>query len=235
MIAQSLAHFIGQNAELQGVGLGLTAAFVRTPDTALGELVTPFCLVSSLTEPAQELWEIGDAHRKQNPIFQVSFHAASAEQRRLFKYRFRRIMESAKANDSLVGSHLVPGIDYLAFADMLRDSGDHKTYNSDQPGWFSTPTPTVYKNEDANGEPIVVPSGYTIDATNGKITFASANAAADRIRATYKFGVIDFNIVGVAGFETEQLTDIANVPQRYVACFTLEAYYYIKLNANRYL
>lgn len=235
MIAESLAYFVGANTELKGVGLGLLNAFVKGPDFALGEQRVPYCVISPLTEPAQELWVLGDAQRKENPVFQVAFYCASDEQRRTFKTRFRRIIESAKANDSTSGTHLVPGIDFIARADLLTDVGDQKNYLSNQPAWFSTPTPVVYLNEDANGEPIIVATGYSVDSTNGKVVFTSANAAADRVRATYKFGVIDFNIVGVDDFETAQEADIANLPMRYAVAFTLEVFYYIKTNANRYL
>ncbi len=232
MIEASLAAFVNAQAEFSAPGLALKA-FSKTPDTALGELPAPLCLVAPVTERAQELWVIGDAQRKENPLIQASFYGVNDEQRRQYETRFRRLIESAKATDLNSVSH--PGIDFTAFADLLRDSGDHKLYYSDQPGWFASPTPVVYKNADSNGEPVVSASGRTIDLTAGTVSYASANLAADLIRATYKIGVIDFNIVDVAKFQTDQEADVANNPARYVVVFTLETHFYIKTNTNRYL
>jgi len=248
MIARSLAYFIGSSGELQSAGLGLKVAYAKTPDSVLSEVPVPFCLVTPFPESAQELFVIGDAQRKENPAFQVAFYCKTDEQARQFKVRFQRMIESAKSNDSTTGTHLVPGIDFMAFADLLEDNGDHARYISRQPGWSSTPEPIVYVNEDSTGEPISsfrygeggyggqpYGGGYSIDYSNGFVTFDTPLSSTDRARATYKLGVIDFNIMGVHLFETGQETDITNIPQRYVAAFTLETYFYIKTNANRYL
>lgn len=232
MIEASLAAFINSQDEFSAPGLALKA-YSKTPDVALGEIPAPFCLVSPMTEGAQELWVVGDTQRKENPITHVCFYAVNDEQRRQYETRFRRLIESAKANDD--GDLLHPGIDFTAFADLLRDSGDHQTYFSDQPNWSVTPTPVVYKNEDSNGEPVVVSSGFTVDTALGKVVFSSANLSTDLIRATYKFGVIDFNIIAVDKFETSQTVDVANNPQRYAVVFALECHYYIKSTVNRYL
>lgn len=232
MIAPSIAAFINAQTPFAAVGVALKA-FSKSPSLVLGELPAPFALVSPLTERPQELWVIGDAQRKENPIFQVSFYATSEWQAAYYKAEFRRLIEAAHATDDRGVS--IPGINYLAYADFLIDGGDHKAYSSNQPSWFSSPTPIVYKNVDSNGEPVVVASGFTIDSTLGKVNFASANLATDIIRATYKSGVIDFDIVGVADFETSQEADMANNPQRFVVTFTLEAFYYIKYTSNRYV
>lgn len=234
MIYRSLAKFIGAVTDL--TDLGMTGAYAQTPDLALSELKVPYCLTGPLREGAQELWAIGDAQRQENPLAEVAFYCANDEQARQFEARFRRAIESATATD--VNSLTHPGINFIAFADRLVDAGDHKTYSSNQPGWFASPTPVVYKNGGAyvvDEEPSVIATGYTVDSTLGTVTFASANAAGDRIRATYKVGAIDFNIAGVARFEAAQRTDIANVPERYVVLFSLEAFYYIKTKANRWL
>ena len=233
MISRSLAAFIGSKTELAGAGLGITGAYAQTPDLALSELQAPYALVGPLHEAPQELWAIGDAQRQEKPLFEVSFYCKSDEQARQFEARFRRLIESATATDANSITH--PGIDFMAYADLLRDSGDHKLYYSDQLSWFSTPTPVVYVNEDSNGEPIVVASGYTVDSAAGTVTFATANAAADRVRATYKVGVIDFVIGSVAHFATDQQADIANNPARYVCVFGLESFFYVKAKANRWL
>lgn len=247
VIAASLAAFINTRPEFAAANIALKA-FAKTPDTVLGEIPVPFALVSPLTERSQELWEIGDAHRKENPIFQVAFYAKSYWQVRHYETIFRRLIESAKATD--LGGIIHPGIDYLMFADFLRDSGDHATYFSDQPGWFASPAPVVYLDEDSNDEPIMEdPNGYgssgfgsggyggnfSVDLAAGSITFTVPNDPTDTVRASYKCGVIDFNIVGVAKFETAQESDVANNPQRFVVAFTLEPHFYIKANANRYL
>lgn len=227
MIAASLAAFINASELASAFGL---KAFVRTPDFVEGQARVPFCVVDQLVEGAQELWAIGDAQRKENPEFQVGFRMPDFPSMRDVEPRFRRLIESAFATD--VGGLSHPGINFLAVADLLRDSGDQMTYHSDQPGWFASPAPVVYKNEDANGEPIVVGSGFTVNLAAGTVTFAAPNAPTDKIRATYKLGVIDFNIGGVA---RNQFTDVESVPQRFAVDFTMVPHFFIKTNANRYL
>lgn len=232
MIAASLAAWINAQAEFSAPGIALTA-FVDNPDLERSELVSPYALVSDLVEGPQELFVIGNAERKENPQLQVTFFATSFHQMRDLEIRFRRLIESATATD--VGGLIHPGIDFKAFADLLRNAGDNLNYFADQPNWFASPTPIIYKNEDANGEPLVVAAGYTVDSTLGKITFSSANASSDKIRASYKIGVIDFNIVGVAHFQAAQDAGLANNPQRYAVAFDLETHFYIKKTANRHL
>ncbi len=236
MIAASLAAFINAQPELAsavgGIGLGIKA-FSKTENTVVGELPAPCALVVPLDESPQELWVIGDAKRHENPILQVTFYMASPEARRQAEARFRRLIESATATDT--GSVTHPGINFLAYADLLIDTGDHLTYRSNQPNWFSSPTPVIYKNEDSNGEPVVVASGYSVNATAGTVTFSGANLAADKIRATYKVGLIDFDIAGVAHFEGAGDSDLANNPQRFAVTFTLATHFYIKSTSSRYL
>jgi hypothetical protein len=227
VISSSLAAFINASEIKTAFGLSV---FVRTPDFVESQATVPYCVIDRMVEGPQELWAIGDAQRKENQQFQVAFKMIDYPTMRDIEARFRRLIESATALD--VGGISHPGIDFLVSADQMRNSGDNLTYHSDQPGWFATPTPVIYKNRDSNGEPIVVPSGYTVNSAAGTVTFGSANAPTDEVRATYKAGVIDFNIVGVA---RDAASDVDNNPQRYAVYFNLETFFYIKTNANRYL
>lgn len=248
MIAESLAAFInsliGLNVQGFGAGgfgdvpyagdvglqsLGINGAFVMTPDLALGELTAPYFLIDYLQEGPQELWAIGDAFRKENPIMTVQFVGTSHVQRRDVMVRFRRAIEMAKALDNGI---FHPGIDFLAAADLLRNYGDNLTYLSDQP-WTNDVAPTIYKNRDSNGEPIVIASGFSVDAASGVVTFTAANSTSDEIRATYKIGVIDFNIRAVD--QVGHAVDVAENPARYLGIFDLETHYYIKSTSNRWL
>lgn len=227
MIRSAMAAFINSSEVASAFGL---KAFVQTPDFIFSEHPLPRCVVTYLTEQAQELWVIGDSQRKENPVLQVTFSLAKFEDVKGARARFRRVIESAHAYDS--DGILKPGIDFLISGDLLRDSGDQKTYYSDQPGWFASPTPKVFKNEDSNGNPILVASGYTVNASAGSVTFASANLASDKIRATYKCGIIDFNIAGVA---EPQVVDAENNPSKFNVVFDLVTHFYIKATANRYI
>lgn len=237
MIAASLAAFINAQSELSSevAGIGLSVkAFAKTEDTVLSQLKAPFALVAGLPDGPQDLWTIGNTKRMEDMSLQVEFAMTSPEDRRQAEIRFRRLIESATATD--VGGVTHPGINFLAYADLLIDTGDHLTYRSNQPNWFSSPTPIIYKNEGSNGEPTVVASGYTVNSTNGTVTFTgSPNAASDKIRATYKVGLIDFDIVGVDRFESASDTDLANLPKRYSVVFTLKTHFYIKTLLNRYI
>lgn len=228
MIRSALATFINVS-ELPAAFPGLVA-FVQTPDFVFSEHPLPRCVATYLHEGAQELWVIGDAQRKENPELQLTFSMKSFEDVKGVRARFRRIIESAFTFD--VGGLLHPGIDYIISGDLLRNSGDNKTYFSDQPGWFASPAPKVFKNEDSNGNPVQIFAGFTIDPTVGSVTFAVANSPTDRIRATYKCGIIDFNIAGVA---EPQIVDAENNPSKFNVVFDLVTHFYIKTNANRYI
>lgn len=226
MIRASLARFI--NAGELNTSLGINA-YVMTPDLVLSEVQIPRALVTILTESEQEQWVIGDASRKENPVIQVTFSLKRAQDVRDVRARFKRLIESATTSD--VGASIThPGIDFVPTADLLRDSGDHKTYYSDQPGWFASPTPAIYI-EDANGNPVIVATGYTINSSAGSVTFTNSQGAS-LVRATYKCGVIDFKVLGVA--ET-QIVDQENNPSKYNVVFTLGVWFYIKSVGNRHL
>lgn len=226
MIRASLAAFINASEVAAAYGL---KAFVMTPDLVLSEVPVPRAIVTYLTENGQELWVLGDSQRKENAVLQVTFSLKRPQDVRDVRARFRRLIESATTLD--VGGVTHPGIDFIPTADLLRDSGDQKTYFSDQPGWFASPVPIIYK-EDPSGNPVVVVGGYSVNYAAGSITFAVANSPTDRIRATYKAGIIDFNIAGVA--ET-QIVDQENNPSKYNVIFDLLTWFNIKSNASRYL
>jgi len=220
MIRSSLARFI-RTSELN-TSLGVTS-YVFDPAFVVGEHLKPISTVTYLAQ-GQKLWEIGDSHRQEDPILQVTFYVKDMDQRKAVRHRFLRLIESAKAADAM--GNLKPGINYMPENDLLRDSGDHKNYLSDQPGWFSSPVPTVYKND------AVITTGFTIDYTLGKVVFSTANAPADVIKATYKCGIIDFNVRDVA---EPQLTDQSNNLHRFNVVFDLAAHFYIKTTANKYV
>lgn len=256
MIAESLVAFINASAGArigtQDVGYGFggygdggyggvesfpyllkdfgLVAYVMTPETVLSDIAMPFCLVDYLNEPAQDLWVVGDAQRKENVQMSVGFYCQSYVLARDLTNRFRNAIESVKMFD--VGDRLHPGIDFLACADVMRNNGDNQTYLSDQPNWFQYPAPTIFKNRDSNGEPIPITSGFTIDSVDGRVLFSSANLVTDEIRATYKIGLVDFNIAGVS---RPQEVDVENNPSRFMATFDLATHFYIKTNANRFL
>lgn len=213
--------------DLKGLGLN---AYAKTPDTVVGELKAPVCLIDYLHEGPQDLWVIGDAQRKENPILSVVFYGTDYAQARDMAARFRRAIEVVEAMD--VGDVLHPGIDFLACADRLTPDDDLKVFRSYQANWFTSPFPAIYKNTDANGEPVVITEGFSIDYVNGIVTFTDAQLSTDVIRATYKAGVIDFNIMGV---DRQPEADMANNPQKHLAAFDLETHFYIKNTANRYL
>ena len=220
MIRSSLARFI-RNSELN-TSLGVTS-YVFDPGFVVGEHQKPVSTVTYLAQ-GQNLYVIGDAQRKENPILQVTFYLKDLDQRKAVRHRFLRLIESAKAADEL--GNLKPGINYIPENDMLRDSGDHKTYYSDQPAWFSSPAPTIYKND------AIITTGLTIDYTLGTVVFTSANLATDIIKATYKCGIIDFNVRDI---NEAQLIDQANNLHRFNVVIDLEAHYYIKTTANKYI
>lgn len=220
MIRSSMARFI-RSSELN-TSLGLTS-YVFTPDFVVGEHQKPISTVTYLAQ-GQDLYVIGDAQRKENPILQVTFYLKDLDQRKAVRHRFLRLIESAKATDDL--GNLKPGINYMPENDILRDSGDHKTYYSDQPAWFASPVPIVYKND------AIITTGFSIDYVLGNVVFTSANLSTDVIKATYKCGIIDFNVRDI---QETQLVDQANNLHRFNVVVDLEAHYYIKTNVNKYI
>lgn len=253
MIAESLAAFLnalatlnfggfgyggfgdggfGGNTQFPGSldGFGIKGAFVMSADLMTSELVAPYILITEIGEGPQELWEIGDTKRKENPMVSISFYGTSHAQRRDVMARLRWIMESTKAYEN-DGETLHPGIDFLAAADLLRTT-DNLIYYSDQPEWGEAVTPAIYKNEDSNGEPVVVSSGFTIDKTLGTVTFDAELQDSDKVRASYKIGVIDFDIAGVSN---SHQVDLDGNPARYLGIMDLSTHFYVKTTANRWL
>lgn len=226
MIRHSLAAFINASEIASNLGIN---AYVQTPDLVLSDVPIPRAVISYLHEGRQEPWVIGDALRKQNPVLQVMFSLLRPQDVVDVRARFKLLIEAAKALD--VGGLTHPGINFLPTCDLLRDSGDHKLFYSDQPGWFSSPTAIVYK-EDSNGIPQVVSSGYTLDLVNGTVNFSVSQGAGAKIRATYKCGVVDFIIGGIA---EPQVVDQENNPSKYNVVFDLVAFLLVKSTANRYL
>lgn len=227
MIRASLAAFI--NASVLKTFYGVNA-YVFQPDTNVGEIPKPSCFVSALPSGKEDLWIIGDRQRKENPRLTVTFYCLDQEQRTQFYEQFRRLIQSAFTTD--FGGLTHPGIDYVADADWLRDEGDHQHYDSDQPNWFASPSPIVYKNPDRTSDPTQISSGFTIDSANGKVVFSVPNLATDVVRATYKIGIIDFVIASV---DFPSLEDIANNEHRFNAVIGLDTHFYVKANASKYL
>lgn len=226
MIRSALASFINASELATAIGV---RAYVMTPDFVMSEHPLPRCSIAYLGA-SQALWVIGDAQREERPELQLTFSARSFEEAKQIRARFTRLIEKAKATDTDLA--LKPGIDFLVMADLLRNAGDNINYESDQPNWFASPSPRVFKNEDANGNPVEIFAGFTVDTTNGKVVFAVAQSPTDRIRATYKAGIIDFNITGIA---EPQIVDVENNPSRFNVVFDLATHFYIKATANRYL
>ena len=226
MIDASLKIFISaQLPELSG------RVYVWDPDFVVSEHVKPFCLVSYVSQIPQQ-WQLGDVSRQQNVMMQVTFYMNNEQDNRMMRLKFQRIIESISTTDDNAGLHNVPGIDFLGVWDPLENpSTDLKTYTSNQPGWLTTRVPTIFKNGDQTAN-IVSPTLYSVDYANGKIVFGSAQTLTDSIYATYKAGVIDFVVSGVA---QPQFTDMAGKVHKYNTVFTLSTWFYIKAIANRLL
>jgi len=70
--------------------------------------------------------------------------------------------------------------DISVFKEPL-DTTDNTVYTSIRSPWLSSEGATIYKN----GSEIT--SGFTVDYTNGKVTFDSANSSSDVVEASFVY------------------------------------------------
>jgi hypothetical protein len=202
----------------------LKNALVWDTDFQASQYEKPFAVVRQLID-VPEQWILGDKQRKHNAKTQISIYNTAFDTGKYLTMKIQRLIETISTTDATPLT--VPGIDLKGVWDLLSNpSGDLKTYTSDQPGWFASPVPIVY-----TGTTIIVATAYTVDYTNGKITFAVARGATEKIYATYKCGVVDFVIKEQIYPQT--LIDIANKAHKCCTVITLDTWFFIKTTANK--
>ena len=218
MIAESVVTWLKANVS------ELKSAFVWDPDFVASQHDKTFAVVRLLID-VPEQWVIHDTARKHNVKVQISVYNADFDTGKYLTMKIQSLIEEITAvGDSSI---TIPGMNLLGVWDLLSNpSGDLKNYTSNQPAWFASPVPVVY-----TGTTIIIATAYTVDYTNGKITFSSARGATEKIYCTYKCGVVDFVIKEQIYPQT--LIDIANKAHKYSAVFTLDTWFFIKATANK--
>ena len=189
-VERSVVSFIV--AKLSEFGSGSSArVYVAQPYLNLDALTLPYCVVQTLPSGAQDMHMIGDDDREVSLDIQVGVFATTFEEREAIMNKMRGQFESNTELDTYGdSSNKVKGIDLLGVRVLMVDSGDHKAYTSGQIEWFSGVAPTVYKND------AVITTGFAINYLLGTVTFTDANLSTDVIRATFKAGLVDFDIIG---------------------------------------
>ncbi len=240
MIRASLVDFISNSLPIDPPPVGSPTlsyipAYIFTPDFVATEYEKPFATVRYVSE-LQKLWVLGDAQRKHDAKVEVTFHLRDQNERTTVRAKFISLISSAKASDA--NSIQRPGINFICIQDLLMNEGDNINYLSGQPNWFASPTPKVYKQlftsegEPDDAQPVEVTTGFTVDLIDGKIVFDAARNPLERIFATYKAGVIDFNITGI---DEPSFSDLEEQLNKYNVVFTLDTHFHIKNNANRWI
>ena len=202
----------------------LTTVLDASPDLILSTITKPFAVISYM-QGTQVLWDLGDAHRQDNVRVQVSLFCNSFDEQLNLKNKLTRVIESATADISTTSTpQLEPGIVLYGLFDKLT-TANNLLFSSAQANWYTTFTPVVYKNGS-----VVSATLYTVNYTNGTITFGTAQAAGSDIRADYKAGVIDFSITMVVDIP---ITDVANFTHKYNSFFTLDTYFYVRTKGQK--
>ncbi len=218
MIRKSLNKYIKTNVPELG------AVIDSTPDLILSKVMKPFATISYVSE-VQELWDLHDDHRKDNIKLQLSLYADTFDNQLILKNKIMRVIESATTDLNLGSTAMLePGIPLLGLFDKLTTT-NYKTYSASQTLWATGYVPVVYKNGT-----VISPLGYTVDYTNGTITFPSAQATTDDIRADYMVGYVDFTIASIIDLP---ITDIANFTHKFNTFFTLDTFYYIRRKGQK--
>ena len=220
MIEASLQQFLKNNLPLFNGNI-----FLKDENFILSEHKKPLATVN-IMPGNQELWVIGDAFRKNNQKYQLTFYMPDYYSERQIEVAVMHLIESAKDYDS--DGVLKAGMNYLGVFDQLTNpSGDLLTYVSGQPGWFASPVPIIYNS---NGS--ILSTGFTVDLVNGEIVFATAQLQSAIFYATYKCGLIDFDITDIAHV---QLVDNQNNLHKYNVAVTVSTFLNIKATANKLL
>lgn len=212
MIVRSLAKFIKDNFNLQ--------VFVGSVDIEFEKITLPFCLVSVLPNYSEKIHYIGDMRRQVEAEYQIDIYAKEYDEMVRLESLIRKKIRENKVYDNEYG--MVSGIDLMAiYHKLFSDDGIH--YYSNQKGWYSEPEVKVYRNFE------IIADGFTIDYDNGIIIFDNQQNINDDIRATFKYGVIDF----------EEVSVVYNIPEPqerkvYTVYITLKPFLYHKLTENLY-
>jgi hypothetical protein len=128
-------------------------------------------------------------------------------------------MSSQAVSGFLAALYLVdPAAESDAFSEVaLVDSGDHKTYQAawGSRRWDNQETLTIEQDVGGDGSGwAAITTGFTVDYLAGKITFASAQSAADDFRATGKkhtlIEVVDLTGLSLQG-STKMLGDSSTI------------------------
>ena len=200
-------------------------AWAWDPQMVKGDIQKPFATAALLNDPQSQA-VLGDAVRQQHTKLQVAITAVDNKTAKALAAKLNSALQSAMAYGA--GGTLVPGVDFMIELDVLSNpSCDRKTYTSGQPGWFASPVPVIY-----SGTTPISSTAYTIDYSTGIVTFSAVRGTTEEIAATYKAGVFDFTI---AELTYGPIVDIRNTLLRYNAIFTIDAWYFFKTTAAKYV
>lgn len=99
--------------------------------------------------------------------------------------------------------------------DEVIDATDGLTYRAENQWWVATETITVKRNG------VTITDGFTVDTTEGTVTFAAANAASDVISVSYTYSlpqpiaqataIIGGHLLSERGFAAKELSGVRAV------------------------
>lgn len=185
---------------------------VTHPELDLSELLIPLVTVT-VDDEGDEPAAIGAGEISATFPAAVGVHCMTESQLELHGRWTRHILELAWST-APEGAPW-PGIPLIGELYELQFDGAY--WVSDQPNWYASPAPIVYRNG-----AIVV--GPTIDLVHGKVTIAGS-VATDRVQATFTAGIWSFTTkaVGRPDIETP-----AKLQHRHNFYFLLEGEAFVR-------
>ena len=203
----------------------VTTVKVPEIDYIISNEVKPFITVSLVNQKSLDTI-ITDQYRKQNVMISIGLYCNSLEEQIYLKEKLQRTIETATAQlaDMTAPTSAIP----LYGLSTPLVSTDLINYLSYQP--FQTNfVPVIYLNTPIPAS-IINPLLYTVDYTNGIITFLIPRALTDKILADYLAGFIEVSITDI--FDTK-ITGIENTIHKYNTMITLSTNVYIKQKINK--
>lgn len=184
----------------------------NTMTTTLESIALPFAIISKIVE-AETLAYLGDMKRLVAGQYQIDIYGKDYDE----QFGLSKAIKNSIESNIVVDENGLEqkGINLMSVLELLKTT-DNLTYTTSQGSFFALPLPSVFRNN------VLITAGFTINATLGTIIFDLPNLATDRIRMTYKAGIVDFESINDENF----ITEVADEMRRHSVIMTLNTHYY---------
>ncbi len=200
----------------------LTEVVVTDPGFVISGHSKPFATIGWVNQTGAN-WKLGDDYRQNDVTVSIGLYCRSLDEQMTLKNKLQMVLENSTGILENMGSP-VSGLELYGLNDVLSTS-DNLNYTANQE-FDVTFVPNVYKNGVLEN-----PLNYTVDYANGVITYLAPNLPTDTIRADFKCGIIEYNILGIVDAPLKGVEDKTHF---YNTFFTVMSFIYVKRKNQRY-